>query len=610
MRPNSLPVLDRRSKLNPRIILALLCCLLVLTGRTQAVTPVDPSDPNILYTGRWNDSNPSQPLSYWIGTSIIARFEGTSIAATCQAGNTDYFRIIVDDDATNSTKIPVGSSIATYTLASGLADAVHKIEIVKETDIGTWTFLGFELEDGKSLVAPPARPSHKIQFYGDSNLAGHSLESEQNESGAHLRGSYYGYAGIVSRMLDAEYHNVSRSGATISSLHNVYDRFIYGSPNPTWNFDDFPADVVLVNLGANDVGRPKQIIKNNYHAFLDDLRSVYPSAHIMLFNAWGWDYDEPANYTHEVISEHGDSNMSYQVFPWLFEQWHGCEYDHSGMAAVLADHLSSIMGWSKNPADVMNGFGRNGDVANGSFEEAAPFGGYGWRYYTDSGVSRVHAPTEAFDEEYYLRLSNGAASHQPIPAVGGETFTVTAWMRGRQNGDEINITMDFRDQEMWTTPLQTATETRTLTTGWQQYSMTAAAPTGTPNPVFHIRVTFTAAVGDSVDIDAVTIREPTGVMDSEISPPVGYRLSASPNPFNPVVRIAYRISQSGPARLTVYDISGRRVATLVDEYHEAGEFVTKWNGLDDRNTKVSSGIYFLRITADDFTATEKLVILR
>ena len=71
------------------------------------------------------------------------------------------------------------------------------------------------------------------------------------------------------------------------------------------------------------------------------MRKSYPNAHIMLYNAWGWDYDEPANYIHEVIAARGDPNMSSAIFPWLFEQWHGCEYDHSGMAHVLADHL----GW-------------------------------------------------------------------------------------------------------------------------------------------------------------------------------------------------------------------------------------------------------------------------
>ena len=501
------------TRIRSRIATWMLCVTMLPAGVAQAVTTVDPSDPKILYTGRWDSSIASRPWAYWIGASIIVRFEGSSIAATFAAGyssDLDYFRIIIDNDAANSTKIPAGTSMATYTLASGLVDTVHKIEIVKETDEGNWIFYGFELDDGKSLSAPPARPPRKMEFYGDSNLAGSSLESEENDSDGHLRGTYYGLAGITSRMLNAEYHNISKGGETISGMNEKYERIDYWSAAPTWNFGKFRPDVVVVNLGANDVGKPKERIKNDYHAWLDDLRAVHPDAHIMLYNSWGWDYNEPANYIHEVIAERDDPEMSSATFPWIFEQWHGCEYDHAGMAQILADHLSSVMGWNQGPRDVMSGYGMNGNVANGSFEEVAPFGGYGWRYRNDAGVLRIYSPSEAPDGAYFLRLVNGAASHQPIPANDGETFTVAVWMRGADNGDQVDITLDFRDQEIWTTPLQTTTETKTLATDWQQYSMTATAPTGTPNPVYHTRVTFTAAsaAGHAIDIDDVAMQPP------------------------------------------------------------------------------------------------------
>jgi hypothetical protein len=88
------------------------------------------------------------------------------------------------------------------------------------------------------------------------------------------------------------------------------------------------------------------------------------------------------------------------------------------MAHVLAEHLKlpSVLGWAPVTADVMNGYGVDGDVANGGFEEVAPFGGYGWRYYTDAGVERLSDGT-AHGGDYYLRLSSGAASHQPNPAL-------------------------------------------------------------------------------------------------------------------------------------------------------------------------------------------------
>ena len=162
-------------------VFSTLCGTMLLAGTAQAVTTVDPSDPNILYTGRWDSSTPSQPWSYWIGSSIIANFEGTSIAIRCSAGwssDPDYLRVIIDDDAASSTKIAVGTTEATYPLASNLTDTVHKVEIVKETDEGRLFFYRFELDNYKSLTAPPARPPRKIEFYGDSNLAGNSLGHE------------------------------------------------------------------------------------------------------------------------------------------------------------------------------------------------------------------------------------------------------------------------------------------------------------------------------------------------------------------------------------------------------------------------------------------------
>ena len=95
--------------------------------------------------------------------------------------------------------------------------------------------------------------------------------------------------------------------------------------------------------------------------------------------------------------------------------------------------------------------------------------------------------------------------HQPNPAVGGETFTVTALVRSANQG-ELKVTIDFRDQNMWTDPLQTETEIFETLTEWDEIIMTATAPVGGPNPVFHTRLTFQAANGSTVDIDDVEMR--------------------------------------------------------------------------------------------------------
>jgi hypothetical protein len=248
----------------------IILCVIFLTASVDAAQFVAPDGGSILYTGRWDQSDTTQPWAYAKGTSLIANFSGTGLSATFSATSTDYLRIIIDDDAMNSVKIPVSSSSVRYLLASGLGNAIHKIEIVKETDAGRWTFHGLEIEGG--IAAPPTPSPHKLVFYGDSNLAGYSLEHEQNQSGRGLRGSYYGYAGITSRMLDAEYSNISRSGASINSLHASYDRIDWFTPGSLWNFNNFQPDAVVINIGANDVGRPKRKIKKDYHALLDDMR--------------------------------------------------------------------------------------------------------------------------------------------------------------------------------------------------------------------------------------------------------------------------------------------------------------------------------------------------
>jgi lysophospholipase L1-like esterase len=496
---------------------AFAACLLLLTGtaRWAGAATLDPSKASLLYTGRWEDSAPSEPWAQAKGSSLLANFEGTSFAVTLTTSSSERYRIVVDGDAASSTKTTLASGVSNV-LVSGLAPGSHQVELIKETDIGRTTLLAIDLDEGGTILPPPPRAARRIVFYGDSNLAGYSLESERNQGATGLQGSYYTYAGITARSFGAEYHNISKSGATISSLNSRFDRFDWGSPNPDWDFNDFPADVVVVNIGANDLGAPKGTIKNRYHALLDDLRIAHPTSKIVLFNAYGWDANEPANYTHEVVAERSDPDLSSAIFPWVFEQFHGCETDHAGMSVALAAHLTSILGWEAQPPDVVSGYGAGGDVANGSFEERAPFGGWGWRYFDDPGVTRVYDPSGAFQGDHYLRLTDGASSQQTNPSENGAVLDLTVWMRGANDGDEVDITIDFRDQQAGaaiSAPIVAHTETRTLTTDWQPYQMSATAPTSPPNPVFASRLEFQARAGDTVDIDLAAFVAPGACAD-------------------------------------------------------------------------------------------------
>jgi hypothetical protein len=83
-----------------------------------------------------------------------------------------------------------------------------------------------------------------------------------------------------------------------------------------------------------------------------------------------------------------------------------------------------------------------------------------------------------------------------------------------------------------------------------------------------------------------------------------------PNPFNPTTSIKYQVKSNDLVRLVVYDLLGRQVKTLVNEAQPAGNYQVVWDGTDDRDTPVSSGIYIYRIMVDHQVYSRKMVLLR
>jgi flagellar hook assembly protein FlgD len=94
------------------------------------------------------------------------------------------------------------------------------------------------------------------------------------------------------------------------------------------------------------------------------------------------------------------------------------------------------------------------------------------------------------------------------------------------------------------------------------------------------------------------------------TPTAPLALSAAPNPFNPQTRITFTMPAPGPARLSVYDVAGRRVATLVDGPVGAGASTVTWRGVADDGRPVASGVYFARLEADGAQVVYKLVITK
>jgi hypothetical protein len=83
-----------------------------------------------------------------------------------------------------------------------------------------------------------------------------------------------------------------------------------------------------------------------------------------------------------------------------------------------------------------------------------------------------------------------------------------------------------------------------------------------------------------------------------------------PNPFNPQTAIRYDLPSAARVRLSIVDVSGRRIRTLVDEPQAAGTREALWNGRDDAGNAVSSGVYFYVLDVGKQCLTRKLVLLK
>jgi hypothetical protein len=93
--------------------------------------------------------------------------------------------------------------------------------------------------------------------------------------------------------------------------------------------------------------------------------------------------------------------------------------------------------------------------------------------------------------------------------------------------------------------------------------------------------------------------------------PTSYALGQNyPNPFNPTTDIEFSLPSPGNVQIKVYNVLGQEVVTLVDEHLPAGNHAVTWDGRSSEGSSVSSGVYFYRISANQFSDTKKMMMLK
>jgi carboxypeptidase T len=106
-----------------------------------------------------------------------------------------------------------------------------------------------------------------------------------------------------------------------------------------------------------------------------------------------------------------------------------------------------------------------------------------------------------------------------------------------------------------------------------------------------------------------TVEAPTEAAESHEVPGSAW-IAAEPNPFPGRTMVAFSLPMAGRAELSVYDVNGRLVASLVDASLERGVHRVAWDGRDEAGRAVGAGVYFCRIQAGDWRASLKLMVVR
>lgn len=102
---------------------------------------------------------------------------------------------------------------------------------------------------------------------------------------------------------------------------------------------------------------------------------------------------------------------------------------------------------------------------------------------------------------------------------------------------------------------------------------------------------------------------PTSVTENTL--PQQYRLLNNyPNPFNPTTTIAFEIPKSEFVTLQIFNVNGELIKTIMNENLNAGRFEKNWNGRDETENQVVSGIYFYRIKAGHFENSRRMILLK
>ena len=276
MKTTRLPQITRRASI--AVCVAALAAVLS-SAPPAGAAPGDgsPGDTNISYIGRWDKTSSTFYASNWAGAYLRTGFTGTTVRVR-QRNSVEFWASVDGRAFVKFTGVSGTVNLTPTPLASGSHTLVVNYRQRAGSYNGDAVFGGLVLDAGATTFAIPVRPK-VVEFIGDSITAG-TLSTN-------LAITDYGW--LTGERLGTEHTQIAIGGACLVAAPDgcwgMEQRYfkIDAASTANWDFSRYRADVVVINLGTNDVGHSVTgaQFQSSYTTFLRNIRAKYPAAAIL-----------------------------------------------------------------------------------------------------------------------------------------------------------------------------------------------------------------------------------------------------------------------------------------------------------------------------------------
>ena len=310
---------------------------------------IEANHEKLQYCGRIDWSNPKEPVFVYPCTSLGLRFTGEILKVRVRNKNEywdNYLGCVIDGKQITLLLNKEGETLLEIPVEKNETGEHEALLFKRQDSCHECAILELELAEDAILLEMPPKPERKIEVYGDSVSAGEVseavdyVEKEDPQHNGEYSNSWYSYAWMTARKLNAQIHDIAQGGIALidntgwfhepeavgmeTAWNKIHYNTVLAEPMD-WDFTQYTPQVVIVAIGQND-SHPDDYMKEDYHgeraaiwrahykSFLEKLRNTYPDAQIiccttLLQHDKGWD-DSIA----EAVREMKDEKISQYLF--------------------------------------------------------------------------------------------------------------------------------------------------------------------------------------------------------------------------------------------------------------------------------------------------------